>query len=56
MAQVKSLLNQFGWKNENLLDVGEITSVRGSESIFSVCLHNWGAVQNDGFSLKIVSQ
>lgn len=54
-ANVKSLLNEFGWKNENILDLGDITNARGSESVLPIWLRVWGATQNGAFNFKIVS-
>jgi predicted dinucleotide-binding enzyme len=53
--QVKSLLQEFGWKTENLLDLGDITSARGSESVLPIWLRIWGATQNGAFNFKVVS-
>lgn len=54
-AKVKSLLNEFGWKNENIFDLGDISSARGPEAILPIWLRIWGATQNGAFNLKIVS-
>ena len=54
-AKVKSLLNEFGWKNESILDLGDISSSRGTEAILPVWLRIWGATQNGAFNLKVVS-
>jgi hypothetical protein len=54
-TKVKSLLIEFGWKNENLLDLGDISSSRGTEAILPVWLRIWGATQNGAFNLKVVS-
>lgn len=53
--QVKSLLKEFGWKNENILDLGDITSARGTEAVLPIWLRIWGATQNGAFNFKIVS-
>lgn len=53
--KIKDLLNEFGWKNENLLDLGDISAARGTESILPVWLRIWGATQNGAFNFKIVS-
>jgi predicted dinucleotide-binding enzyme len=34
--KVTSLLNEFGWKNENILDLGDISSARGTEAILPI--------------------
>ncbi|MCE2935743.1 MAG: NADPH-dependent F420 reductase [Cyclobacteriaceae bacterium] len=54
-VEVKKLLNQFGWKNENILDLGDITNARGTESVLPIWLRVWGATQNGAFNFKIVS-
>jgi len=54
-AKVKLLMNEFGWRNENILDLGDITSARGTEAILPVWLRIWSATQNGAFNLKVVS-
>lgn len=53
--KVKALLNEFGWKNENILDLGDITSARGIEGILPLWLRIMGAKQTGAFNFKIVS-
>ena len=54
-TKVKSLLGEFGWKNENILDLGDITGARGSEAVLPIWLRIWTATQNGAFNFKIVS-
>lgn len=54
-TKVKSLMNEFGWKNNNILDLGDITSARGTEAVLPIWLRIWGATQNGAFNFKIVS-
>ena len=54
-ASVKSLLNQFGWKNENIFDLGDISAARGTEAVLPIWLRIWGATQNGAFNFKVVS-
>lgn len=54
-TNVKSLLNEFGWKNENLLDLGDISCARGTEAILPVWLRIWGVTKTGQFNFKIVS-
>ena len=54
-TKVKSLMNEFGWKNNNILDLGDITSSRGTEAVLPIWLRIWGATQNGAFNFKIVS-
>jgi 8-hydroxy-5-deazaflavin:NADPH oxidoreductase len=51
---VKSLLNEFGWKNENLLDLGDITSARGTEATLPIWLRIMGTKQSAAFNFKVV--
>ena len=53
--KVTSLLQEFGWKKENLLDLGDISAARGSESVLPIWLRIWGATQNGAFNIKVVS-
>lgn len=54
-AKVKALLQEFGWKNENILDLGDITSARGTEAVLPIWLRIWTATQNGAFNFKVVS-
>ncbi len=54
-TKVKSLMNEFGWKNENILDLGNISSSRGTEAILPVWLRIWSATQNGAFNFKVIS-
>lgn len=53
--KVKTLLNELGWKNENIVDLGDITSARGTESILPLWLRIMNARQSAAFNFKIVS-
>jgi 8-hydroxy-5-deazaflavin:NADPH oxidoreductase len=53
--KVKTLLNEFGWKNENILDLGDISSARGTEAVLPVWLRIWNATQNGAFNFKVIS-
>jgi hypothetical protein len=53
--KVISLLTEFGWKSENLLDLGDISSARGVEAILPIWLRIMGAKQSAAFNFKIVS-
>lgn len=53
-AKVKSLLNEFGWKDQNILDLGDITNARGSEAVLPIWLRVWSATKNGAFNFKLV--
>ena len=52
--QVIRLLNGFGWKNENILDLGDISSARGTEAVLPIWLRIWNSTQNGAFNLKVI--
>lgn len=53
-ARVKSWMREFGWKDDNILDLGDITSARGTEAVLPIWLRIWGATQNGAFNFKVV--
>lgn len=53
--KVKGILNSFGWRNENLLDLGDISAARGTEAVLPVWLRIWNATQNGAFNFKVIS-
>lgn len=53
--QVRSILNSFGWKDNFILDLGDISSARGPEMYLPLWLRIWGATNNGAFNLKLVS-
>ncbi|MEO6189395.1 MAG: NADP oxidoreductase, partial [Saprospiraceae bacterium] len=53
-SKVKSILNQFGWKNDEIIDLGDITSARGTESYLPLWLRIYMSTNNGAFNIKIV--
>ena len=53
-AKVEKLLNQFGWKNENIMDLGDITAARATESVLPIWLRILGSLKTGVFNFKIV--
>jgi len=53
--EVKGLLKSFGWKENNIFDLGNITSARGTEMYLPLWLRIWGATNNGAFNIKIVN-
>lgn len=53
--KVKSLLNEMGWKNENLFDLGDLSAARGMEGLLPLWLRIMGIKQTAAFNFKIVS-
>jgi 8-hydroxy-5-deazaflavin:NADPH oxidoreductase len=46
------LKTQFGWKN--LVDLGDITTARGTESYLLLWIRLWGSLKTADFNIKIV--
>jgi predicted dinucleotide-binding enzyme len=55
-AEVTSLLRQFGWRDEEIVDLGDVTTARGPESLLPLWLRVWGATKNGTFNFKIVAK
>ena len=54
-AQVKRLLTEWlGWKQ--IIDLGDITTSRGTESYLPLWLRLWGAVGTPDFNIQIVKK
>jgi predicted dinucleotide-binding enzyme len=53
-AKVEKLLNQFGWKDENIIDIGDITGSRATESLLPIWLKVMGVTKNGAFNFKLV--
>jgi 8-hydroxy-5-deazaflavin:NADPH oxidoreductase len=53
-SKVVALLNEFGWNNENILDLGDITNARGTEAYLLLWTRVYAATQNGAFNLQIV--
>jgi predicted dinucleotide-binding enzyme len=52
--QVKELLNSFGWKDEHIIDVGDITTARGTEALMPLWIRLMGKFGSPMFQWKIV--
>ena len=53
--KVKEILKTFGWKEKNILDLGDLTTARGTEMYLPLWLRIYGATNNGAFNIKIVS-
>ncbi len=51
---VRDILKSFGWKDGNILDLGGITSARGTEMYLPLWLSIFRASGNGAFNIKIV--
>jgi predicted dinucleotide-binding enzyme len=53
-AQVAELLGSFGWREANILDLGDLTAARGLEMWLPLWLRVYGALGTGDFNLRIV--
>lgn len=53
--EVSLLLQSFGWKTDHILDLGDISTARGTEMYLPLWLRVWGAKQSAAFNIQIVS-
>jgi predicted dinucleotide-binding enzyme len=53
-AQVRELLQEFGWRN--IVDLGDITTARGTEMVLPIWLRLWGAFKTPLFNFRIARQ
>lgn len=51
---VKNLLLSFGWKAEEVFDVGDITAARATESVLPIWLRLYGSMKTGTFNFKVV--
>lgn len=54
-GKVKEILKSFGWSDKNILDLGDISSARGTEMYLPLWLRIFGAMNRGAFNIKIVS-
>lgn len=53
-AQALDLLAQFGWAKANVIDLGDISTARGTEQLLPIWIRLWGTLGTDAFNFKIV--
>jgi 8-hydroxy-5-deazaflavin:NADPH oxidoreductase len=52
---VRQVLGSIGWEERNIIDLGDITTARGTEQLLPVWIRLWGALQNPMFNFSIVT-
>jgi predicted dinucleotide-binding enzyme len=55
LAVAQYLADWFGWKRENILDLGDITAARGLEMLLPLWLRLWGALNQAPFNFHVVT-
>jgi 8-hydroxy-5-deazaflavin:NADPH oxidoreductase len=53
--EVKDLLTGFGWKEKNILDLGDISTARGPEMILPIWVRILAALKNPSFNFHIAT-
>jgi hypothetical protein len=53
-TKVIEILNSFGWKNNNIIDLGDITTARGTEQLLPVWVRLYGKFKSPNFNFTIV--
>jgi len=54
-ATVVGILTEFGWKDSEILDLGDITTARGTESLLPIWLRVYSATKNGFFNFKVAT-
>jgi len=54
-GQVRSLLESFGWRGEEMLDLGDITNARGTEAYLLLWTRIYAATDNGAFNLQLAN-
>jgi 8-hydroxy-5-deazaflavin:NADPH oxidoreductase len=53
-VKVKKLLNELGWPDKNILDLGDLKAARGTEALLPLWLRVNGIIKTGAFNFKIV--
>jgi hypothetical protein len=53
-TEVKKLLTSFGWNEKDIIDMGDISTARGTEQILPIWIRLMGTLQTPIFNFKIV--
>jgi predicted dinucleotide-binding enzyme len=54
-VKVKEIMESFGWEDQNILDLGDITSARGTEMYLALWVRVMKIMNSGNFNIKIVS-
>lgn len=52
---VRGILESFGWRAEEMIDLGDITTARGTEMYLALWTRLYAATQNGAFNIRLVS-
>ncbi|MBS1978806.1 MAG: NAD(P)-binding domain-containing protein [Bacteroidetes bacterium] len=54
-SRVKEVLKSFGWKEKSIIDLGDISTARGTEQLLPIWIRLWGALKNPMFNFHIAT-
>jgi 8-hydroxy-5-deazaflavin:NADPH oxidoreductase len=52
--KVRKLLIDFGWRDENIIDLGDITGARATESLLPIWIRLMGVLKSNVFNFRLV--
>lgn len=52
-AETRKILNKFGWRDELIIDLGDISNARGTEMLLPIWLRLWQALGTAEFNFHI---
>jgi 8-hydroxy-5-deazaflavin:NADPH oxidoreductase len=52
-ADVKGILGSFGWKPGSMIDLGDITSARGTEMLLPIWVRLYGSLKHGNFNFHV---
>ena len=53
-SKAREILNSFGWKDANIIELGDITTARGTEQLLPIWIRLYTVLHNPMFNFKIV--
>ena len=53
-SSVLEILKSFGWKESNVIDLGDITTARGTEQLLQIWVRLYSKLQNGMFNFNVV--
>jgi len=53
-SKVKEILQSFGWKSDHIIDLGDITTARGTEQLLPIWVRIMGVFNSPMFQFQIV--
>lgn len=53
-GRVCEMLGSFGWPDDSIVDLGDVSSARGTEAYLPLWLRLWGALGTGDFNIKVV--